>query len=136
MMKISLCTLVVLSLCLGCAASEEKGYIFQTIHETVLHSEMRKMANSLGRLASLYFDTDIEDAERHEIVINELNTVEQIASGIGGDDVITNYSVINHYMGAFLYDVALAKQFAYQEPPNYVPANRLLNSCRSCHNSL
>ena len=115
---------------------EEKSYTYQTIHEAALHADMTTMATSLGRLANLHFDTDIADAERHSIIISELNTVERIASGIGGDDVITNYSVINRYMGAFLYDVALAKQFAYREPPNYVPANRLLNSCRSCHNSL
>jgi len=134
-LQTALYSLVTLTLCLGCAI-DKKGYKLQTIHESVLHADMTTMAHSLGRLARLHFDTDITDTERHSIVINELNSIERIASGIGGDDVVTNYSVINHYMGAFLYDVALAKQFAYRDPPNYVPANRLLNSCRSCHNSL
>ena len=131
--RYALCSLLVLTLCVSCALSEEKSDEYRTIHESVLRSDMKTMANSLGVLANLHFETDIGDAQRQYMVIRELGTIEEIASGIGGDDVVTNYSIINRYMGAFLYDVSLAKQFANREPPNYIPANRLLNSCMSCH---
>jgi hypothetical protein len=130
------CTLSAFVLSASCTLSQEKTYEYRTIHENVLRRDMQTMADSLGVLAELYFKTEVTDAQRHDIVHKELNTIERIASGIGGGEIITNYSVINRYMGAFLYDVNLAREFANRNPPNFVPANRLMNSCLSCHASI
>lgn len=120
----------------GCVSIPDKSYEYRSIHESALHSDMRAMATSLRVLAELNFDTEISAVQQQGIVQRELSNVERIATGIGGGDVITNYSVINRYMGAFLYDVGLAKEFADRDPPNYVPANRLIKSCLSCHSSI
>lgn len=74
-------------------------------------------------------------ANEHQELLTRLRALEGMAKAIGGDGVITNYSVINQYMGAFIYDVQLAQKFANKTPPNYVPANRLVKSCESCHDS-
>jgi len=39
-------------------------------------------------------------------------------------------------MGAFLYDVEIARGFILQNPPNYFPAGTLIKSCLSCHQSI
>jgi len=122
--------------CGSCATTESEKRAYQIIHEPALHSEMQAMANSLGELAILYFDSDHDDARLYRSVQDELAKIERIASRLGGEDTITNYSVINNYMGAFLYDVKLAREFADRDPPNYVPAFRLLRSCQSCHESM
>jgi len=77
-----------------------------------------------------------DDEQLYQSVHAELDKIERIASGLGGPDTITNYSVINRYMGAFLYDVTVAREFAERDPPNYVPAFRLLKSCQACHESM
>ena len=120
----------------GCALAEPKELPFQVIHEPALHSEMRTMSKSLGVIADLYFDESVSETQRYNSVRAELNKVERTASGLGGVDTVTNYSVINRYMGAFLYDVNVAKEFIDREPPNFVPAYRLIRSCQSCHGSM
>ncbi len=131
--KHTLTILCVLTTLASCTLNQKKPDEYHLIHETILRSDMRTMAASLGVLAELYFNASVTEADRLEIVQTELDKIKRIATNIRGADVITNYSVINRYMGAFLYAVDLAKQFADRDPPNYVPANRLLNSCKSCH---
>jgi len=124
------------ALCTACAISEPRRLSYQVIHEPALHSEMRTMGVSLGTLAKYYFEKDLDEKQLYDGVHAELNKLERTASRLGGVDTITNYSVINRYMGAFLYDVRLAREFAEREPPNFVPAFRLINSCQSCHESM
>jgi len=123
-------------LCNACALSESKNTYYQVIHEPALHAQMRTMANSLGILAFHFFEKKLNDDQMYNIVNTELRKIEQTASQIGGKDAITNYSVINRYMGAFLYDVGLAREAADQEPPNFSPAFRLIKSCQACHESM
>jgi len=120
----------------SCAITEPEKQYYQVLHEQALHSEMREMAMSLGVLADYYFEDARTDEELYRSVHAELDKIEKIASGLGGSDTVTNYSVINRYMGAFLYDVNLAREFAEREPPNFVPAFRLLKSCQACHESM
>lgn len=133
--KSILISLYLLTTCTACAMSQNKTIEYRVIHETALRSDMRTMAASLGVLAELYFNTTVSEAVLRETVHKELDNIKKISTNIRSGDVVTNYSVINRYMGAFLYDVEVAKQFADRDPPNYVPANRLLNSCMSCHSS-
>jgi len=132
-----LCSFSVILPLLGCALTNPSARHYRIIHEPMLHSSMRAMGLSLGTLAELYYEKDdASDEQQAQRVLAELNKIERIASNLGGDDVVTNYSVINRYMGAFLYDVSVAKEFAQREQPNFVPAYRLIKSCQSCHQSM
>jgi len=130
-------------LCIGCsvvlaacALNKPKEKSYRVIHEPALHSEMRSMGNSLGVIVTHYYENKLNDSELHDIVSTELTNIESIAASLGGEDTITNYSVISRYMGAFLYDVRLAREFAERDPPNFLPAFRLVHSCQSCHESM
>jgi len=130
------CGVALAPLLSSCALTEPKPVHVQVIHHSVLVKDMRSMARSLGVLAELYFKNEMNEQQMHNAVLNELGKIERVASNIGGDNIVTNYSVVNRYMGAFLYDVNLAKEFANRKPANYVPAHRLIRSCQSCHESM
>lgn len=69
-------------------------------------------------------------------MLTSLDRIAARARQVGGDGAVTNYSVVNDYMDGFLEDVAVSREFAAREPPNLVPANRLVPSCLACHRSL
>ena len=95
------------------------------------------MADELAHIALIILDDKPSGAERRQQILPMLDRIEIIAATLAGEDeVVTNYSVINHYMGAFLYDVGVARQFAQREPANLIPAGRLIKSCMSCHESI
>jgi len=93
------------ALCTACALSEPRRLNYQIIHEPALRSEMRSMGINIGTIANYYFEKDVDDKQLYKGVHAELDKLERTASRLGGVDTITNYSVINRYMGAFLYDV-------------------------------
>jgi hypothetical protein len=121
----------------GCAVvATEEPTNFHLISDLQLRSVMQGMANRIVVLTELSMTEDNPGAaDRNEILL-ELNRIQQIARGLRGESEVTNYSVINRYMGSFLYDIEVAKQFAKHDPPNFVPANRLVKSCLSCHQSI
>ena len=124
----------------GCTPPPEKPEApFHVIEERVLHTQMKQMSTHLAEVTELTMgvgDTAGGNPALKAQVLAQLDTIEGIARGIDADNAITNWSVINRYMGAFIYDVRVAREFAADEPPNYVPANRLIRSCLSCHSSL
>jgi hypothetical protein len=120
----------------GCAVSVEKPVRFHYLPPAVLQSDMQQMADQLGAMATTIVDTQLTNMERRTRVLPMLARIESIAQGIEQGEVITNYSVVDRYMGAFLYDVNVAQEFVLRTPPNLVPAGRLIKSCMSCHDSL
>ncbi len=126
----------------GCITMDDKfnpGYSdYTSVHVIggeALHAEMGAMSQELLTLLRLNANSDRPEPQSQQLALDTLNNIKSIASSIGGDDVITNYSVINRYMGAFLYDVGVAQDFVQMEPPNYFPAASLIKSCMSCHDS-
>lgn len=126
----------------GCITMDDKfnpGYSdYTSVHvigEEALHAEMGAMSQELLTLLQLNASTDRPEPQSQQLALDTLNKIKSIASSIGGDNVITNYSVINRYMGAFLYDVGVAQDFVEKQPPNYFPAASLIKSCMSCHDS-
>lgn len=103
---------------------------------------MRALADELLAMNALTLDGTDEKgeafsrAERAERVIAHLDRIERRALGVGGRGAPSNRSEIDDHMDGFLHDVALAREFARRDPPNLVPANRLVNSCESCHAEL
>jgi hypothetical protein len=129
--------IVVASFFSGCSIPEEKPTNFHYLSPDVVQNDMQLMADQLALIALTLLDAQSTDAERRQQILPRLDRIETIATTLeGGDQVVTNYSVINHYMGAFLYDVNVARQFALREPANLIPSGRLVKSCMSCHESI
>jgi len=102
-------------------------------HERMLKDDMRAMARSVRRLLVLDTQGGISAAERQTRVMRELDQLEGIAAVINQDSEIYNYSVSSPYMGSFLHDITMAREFAEAEPPDYQPATGLVKSCMFCH---
>lgn len=121
----------------GCTVvATEEPVSFHLINELQLRSEMQRMAKRIVVLTEMSMAEENPGTASRNDVLLELNQIQQIAWGLRGDEEVTNYSVINRYMGSFLYDIEVAKQFAKRDPPNFVPSNRLIKSCLSCHQSI
>jgi len=105
-------------------------------HERMLKDDMRAMARSVRRLLVLETDGVLPADERHTRVMRELEILEGIGEVINEDSEIYNYSVSSPYMGSFLHDVSMAREFAEGEPPDYQPATGLVKSCMFCHQNL
>jgi len=101
-----------------------------------LSSGMQSMADRIRSIATVSLNMDMSDDDQRDIIVPLLDGIEHIAADLDGENSVTNYSVINRYMGAFLYDVGLAREFALRDPPNLVPSQRLIKSCLSCHESI
>jgi hypothetical protein len=97
---------------------------------------MQTMADRLSAVAFVTLNAELTPEQQRAEILPLLDSIKTIAASIDGDDAVTNYSVVNRYMGAFLYDVGLARKFASREPPNLIPAQRLIKSCLSCHESI
>jgi hypothetical protein len=138
--KVSAVSLTALMLLTGCVEpvvrQENIPATFHILSEAELHQNMQEMADRVTALAFITLDESLTPEQRRVRVIPLLESIEVSASGIDGKGAVTNYSVINRYMGAFLYDVSVARTFASREPPNLIPAQRLIKSCLSCHESM
>ena len=120
----------------SCSTIETEQPVLKTITEHKLHAGMGFMAEQLAIMSNLSLDSSRSEDSKTSVILASLDKIQAIASDIGGEGVVTNYSVINRYMGSFLYDVHLARQFSLRDPPNHYPAYTLVKSCLSCHQSL
>lgn len=123
----------------GCATVEREPIEpanFHVMSESELSIDMNAMGEQIAGIAIVSLDRSLSGEERRQRILPLLDAIEQIARGVKGEGEVTNYSVINRYMGSFLYDVANAREFANRQPPNLVPAERLIKSCLSCHQSI
>jgi hypothetical protein len=108
---------------------------FHLLSEKQVQFDMQEMAINLSAIIGVTLDESSSAESQSDTVVPILDKIQQIAYELGGKG-LTNYSVINRYMGAFLYDVGIAREFALKSPPNLLPAERLVKSCLSCHESL
>ena len=121
----------------ACSAIEKKPDRFHHLTPIAIQTDMQEMADQLALITLTLLNSDSTDEVRRQKILPMLDRIETIAQSItAGGEVITNYSVINNYMGAFLYDVGIAQEFAQREPANLLPAGRLVRSCMSCHESI
>ena len=131
-----MCMIILIIVNTGCATADRDFVDFHVMSESELGIDMRAMGDRIGGVAIVSLDQSLNDEQRRQRILPLLNEIEEIARGVKSEGVVTNYSVINRYMGSFLYDVANARQFANRQPPNLVPAQRLIKSCLSCHQSI
>ena len=132
-----LALIVLLVLNVSCASNSGNRSLSKNVHvynSVDMSNRMKGMSAELLTITTLTSQSTLTPSEHNEL-LKRLQSLSLKARTIGGEGVVTNYSVINQYMGAFIYDVELAKQFANMDTPNYVPANRLVKSCISCHDT-
>lgn len=124
----------------ACASTQpdikENPASFHVLSESDVSVNMQAMADRITMLSLLALDDKLSLEQKRDKVVPLLDSIELIASELDHDGAVTNYSVINRYMGAFLYDVAVARRLANGDPPNLLPAQRLIKSCLSCHASI
>lgn len=109
---------------------------FHVLSLSELHLNMQAMADRVTSVAFIAMDDNLTPEQKQDRILPLLDGIESIATDIDHNGATTNFSVVNRYMGSFLYDVSVAKSFASRQPPNLVPAQRLINSCLSCHESI
>ena len=129
--------LIALVFNISCATYTGDAPVTKNVHiysSVDMSQRMAGMSEELLIITGMTSEPSLTTKEHNEL-LERLQALSLRARSIGGDNTITNYSVINQYMGAFIYDVELAKEFANKNPPNYVPANRLVKSCIACHDS-
>jgi len=136
-LAIGLCTVI---FSVGCAVVTADPFALSNVndridnyHERMVKDDKRAMARSVRRLLLLASEGLYAADERHERVLRELEILEGIAEVINEDSEIYSYSVSSPYMGSFLHDISMAREFAESDPPDYQPATGLVNSCRFCH---
>lgn len=108
---------------------------FHLLSENKVQIDMQEMAINVSAILGATMDESASIESQSGTVVPKLDKIQKLAFELGGTG-LTNYSVINRYMGAFLYDVGIAREFALRSPPNLMPAGRLVKSCLSCHDSL
>ena len=105
-------------------------------HQSLLREDMRAMTISVRKLLVLDSQKDVSTKDRHRQVMRELDNLEGIARIIDEDEALQGYSQSSPYLGAFLHDVSMAREFALRDPPDYQPATWLIKSCLFCHKNI
>lgn len=118
---------------------------FVWLGEKDVQGVMHRMAERMIRLDTLVAapaDAEPLAAERRRRAVDaELRGIEELAAtlavgavGIGEQGLPrTNHLLIDEHIDDFLGDVARARRFVAEEPPNYYAAGRLGGSCSACH---
>ncbi|NND91858.1 MAG: hypothetical protein HKN42_13440 [Granulosicoccus sp.] len=130
-----------LVLSLACCSSpmqinEQAPERFHALSEDDLRVHMQGMADRIAVLSLFTLDHEMPATQKRDKIVALLDSIELIAADLNRGGETTNYSVVDRYMGSFLYDVTTARRFAQRDPPNFVPSQRLVRSCLSCHESI
>lgn len=105
-------------------------------HDNQLRKDMLSMSASVLKLFALDNMDNIDDAERQRQILQELDKLEKTARILVNDVEIKNYSIRSPFMGSFLHDVGMAREFALMDPPDFRPSTGLIKSCLLCHENL
>ena len=123
----------------GAGAPEGDRTVHHAYHAMTrpeMQRHMQGLAGELLTLVGLTMPVASADEARREAVLTSLERIAARARQVGGRGTLTNYSLVNDYVDGFLDDVAMSSDFARRNPPNLVPASRLMQSCLACHGSL
>jgi hypothetical protein len=113
-----------------------ENYVVERYHEGAFRADMLKMTDSLRTILVVAVDDKLETDEQRTHILTELDTLQELASAIDDDGEVYSYTNRNPYMGSFLHDIDMAREFASDTPPNFEPSRKLINSCLFCHKSL
>lgn len=106
---------------------------FTYLEKQEVEGLMQKMSEGIGRLDQLVAEASTSDVARQNNIINELSSLERIATRLSGGHKQTNQIVINDHIEKFISEVSSAKLLASTSPPNYYKAREITNSCQECH---
>lgn len=136
------------SLCLlatGCTLADKNAdaarqfyehFTTERYHESAFRNDMLDMADSLRTILVIAVDEEQSIDEQQRVILRELEVLNALAAVVDEDGQVYSYTQRNPYMGSFLHDIGMAKEFAGAAPPDFEPARRLINSCLFCHKSL
>lgn len=106
---------------------------FTYLENQEVEALMQKMNEGIGRLDQLVSEASTSDVAQKNNIINELSSLERIATRLSGGHKQTNQIVINDHIEKFISEVGSAKLLASANPPNYYKAREITNSCQECH---
>ncbi len=132
---ITLLTIVITSIIIGCAQIRELTYPedFIYLEQKEVEALMRRMGESIGKLGQLVAGASPSDNSRQQEIIAELNKLEGIATRLSGGHKQTNQFVINDHIEGFVSEIGTAKMFARLDPPKYYKVDNVINACADCH---
>lgn len=130
-----LAAFVVIASIAGCAQIRQLTYPadFTYLEKKEVETLMQKMRTGIGRLDQLVTEASTSDVAQQQNIINELSSLERIATRLSGGHKQTNQIVINDHIEQFISDIGTAKMFASTVPPNYNKTRNISNSCQQCH---
>ena len=108
----------------------------------VMHVMAARMARLEGLLGDGGGEAGVDETRRRGDVDAELGALEELAAAIAAGAAIesgeralprTNHLLIDEHIDEFVADIARARRFVAEEPPNYYPAGQLSGSCNACH---
>lgn len=119
----------------GCAQIRQLTYPpdFTYLEKKEVETLMQKMSAGIARLDRLVTEASTSDVAQQQGIINELSTLERVATRLSGGHKQTNQILINDHIEKFISEIGTAKMFASTIPPNYNKARNLTNSCQQCH---
>lgn len=82
-------------------AIKENPALFHVLSESDMSVNMQAMADRITVLSLVALDDKLSLEQKRDKVVPLLDSIELIASELDHDGAVTNYSVINRYMGAF-----------------------------------
>ncbi len=103
------------------------------IERSTITGAMRQMADAVTRLENAIRSAPSQDKIDRATVVSELRTLETLASTLHTEKGYSTDPVLDKHMSTFLDDVALAREQAEMQPPNYFLAGHIAGSCAACH---
>ncbi len=122
----------------ACGASETIRRVtyppdFRYLEQHDVTSAMWRLARDVRALKGLLGGTDGLSPESHKEVIRLLREMETTAGELDPAGRRSTHPRIDQNIGAFRRDLAMARQAAERDPPNYFLAGNVAGSCSYCH---
>ena len=122
----------------SCEASETIRRVtyppdFRYLEQHDVTSAMWRLARDVRALKGLLGGADGLSPESHREVIRLLHDMEATAGEIDPKGRRSTHPRIDRNIEAFRRDLAMARQAAERDPPNYFLAGNVAGSCSYCH---
>lgn len=122
----------------GCGSGEAIRRVtyppdFRYLEQEEVKSAMWRLARDVRGLKALLSGANGLSAEDHAEVVRLLRDMETTAAQIDPKGRRSNHPKIDRNIDAFRRDLAMARQAAERDPPNYFLAGSVAGSCSYCH---
>ncbi|MDH3465692.1 MAG: hypothetical protein OES26_07250 [Gammaproteobacteria bacterium] len=119
----------------GCSWIRKVTYppAFTYLEKSDITSSMMRMADSVRRIDSILISGDIPSDKQRQRIIEDLNTIDNMAIALGAGTQQSNHLLIDEHIDEFRLAVRRAKQDVENSPPRYYRVGGLIGNCTSCH---